>query len=141
MKFALVGIFGVGVNMAVYMGLTALGFNYLIAAGCSFIIAVTNNFFGNVLWAFKGRAADKSIREKYISFFIISGINLGVNLLILKLLVGYFNIDETIAQIVAIAAVSGLNFILNYCITFSQKLDKKKKGDLVSYETDYNTNV
>jgi len=127
--------------MAVYMGLTALGFNYLIAAGCSFIIAVTNNFFGNVLWAFKGRAEHKSIQKKYISFFIISGINLGVNLLILKLLVGYFNIGQTLAQMIAIAAVSGLNFVLNYFITFSQKLDEKKKGDLLSYETDCHTNL
>ena len=139
-KFALIGICGVGVNMAVYMGLNSLGFNYLIAAGCSFIIAVTYNFFGNLLWTFKGRAEHKSMQEKYISFFIISGINLIVNLLILRVLVGYFNIGETIAQLVAIAAVSGLNFILNYCITFSQQIGKKK-GDLVTYATNYHTNV
>lgn len=128
MKFAVVGLFGVGVNMAVYTALTALGANYLVAATCSFLVAVTNNFYWNVLWAFKGRAADKSIQQKYLSFFVISTINLGVNLLILQLLVGYFKVGEMLAQIVAIATVSGLNFILNYFITFGQKVDQKKKG-------------
>ena len=139
-KFAVVGLSGVGVNMAVYMGLTAVGANYLMAAVCSFLVAVTNNFYWNLLWTFKGRAKDKSIQRKYASFFIISGINLGVNLLILRLLVEELKIDERVAQMVAIAVVSGLNFVLKYTITFRQK-SNKKKGDLMSYETDCNTNL
>jgi len=139
-KFAVVGLSGVGVNMAVYMGLTAFGANYMMAAVCSFLVAVSNNFYWNLLWTFKGRANDKSIQRKYVSFFIISGINLGVNLLILRLLVEELKIDERVAQMVAIAVVSGLNFILNYTITFRQK-SNKKKGDLISYETDCNTNL
>jgi len=141
MKFGLVGIIGVGVNMAVFSGLTFFGSHYLVASGCSFIVAVTNNFFGNVLWAFKGRAPEKSIRTKYLSFFIISLINLGVNLLILKILVEYIVINATVAQLIAIAMVSGLNFILNYFITFGQDTDKNAKGDLKSYETDCHTHL
>jgi len=139
-KFAVVGLGGVGVNMAVYMGMTAWGANYLLAAVCSFVVAVSNNFYWNLLWTFKGRAKEKSIQRKYISFFVISGINLGVNLLILRLLVEDLKIDERISQMVAIAVVSGLNFILNYTITFRQR-SNKKKGDLISYETDCNSNL
>lgn len=140
-KFALVGFSGVGVNMAVYMSLIALNANYLIAAGCSFIIAVSNNFFWNILWTFKDRAKDKSIRKKYLLFFIISTLNLGVNLLILQLLIEVIKIDETLAQLAAIGIVSGLNFTLNYLITFNDKLDKQTKEVLAPYETSYNTNL
>lgn len=126
-KFAIVGLCGVGVNMTVFMSLTALGANYLLAATCSFAVAVTNNFIWNVLWTFKGRAEDKSIQKKYISFFLISAVNLGVNLIILQLLVGYVKAGETLAQLVAIVMVSGLNFILNYFITFSQKRVNKER--------------
>jgi putative flippase GtrA len=140
-KFAMVGLCGVGVNMMVFIGLTVLGASYLLAAACSFAVAVTNNFIWNVLWTFKGRAGDKSIQKKYVSFFIISAVNLGVNLIILQLLVGYVKVDETLAQLIAIAMVSGLNFILNYSITFSQKHGNQGKENLVAYETDCNTNI
>ncbi|HEY3425700.1 MAG TPA: GtrA family protein [Negativicutes bacterium] len=140
-KFAMVGLCGVGVNMMVFMGLTALGANYLLAAACSFAVAVTNNFIGNVLWTFKGRAGDKSIQKKYVSFFVISTVNLGVNLIVLQLLVGYVKIGEALAQLIAIATVSGLNFVLNYFITFSTKRGNQGKENLVVYETDCNTNI
>ncbi|MBC8014391.1 MAG: GtrA family protein [Sporomusaceae bacterium] len=137
----MVGLCGVGVNMMVFMGLTALGANYLVAAACSFAVAVTNNFIWNVLWTFKGRAVDKSIQKKYISFLVISAVNLGVNLIILQLLVGYIKVGEILAQLIAIAMVSGLNFILNYSITFSQKRGNEGKEDLAVYETDCHTNI
>lgn len=140
-RFAMVGLCGVGVNMMVFMGLTALGANYLLAAVCSFAVAVTNNFIWNVLWTFKGRAGDKSIQKKYISFFVISTVNLGINLIILQLLVEYVKVGETLAQLIAIAMVSGLNFILNYFITFSQKRGNEGKEDLVAYEINCNTNI
>lgn len=140
-KFAMVGLSGVGVNMMVFMSLTALGADYLLAAACSFTVAVTNNFIWNVLWTFKGRGKDKSMQKKYVSFFIISAVNLGANLIILQLLVGYVKIGEIPAQLIAIALVSGLNFILNYYITFSQKCGNQGREELMAYETDCNTNI
>lgn len=141
MKFALVGLSGAGVNMLVYIYLTVLGANYLVAAGCSFGVAVTNNFVWNMLWTFKGRAEDKSIKNKYICFAAISTVNLGVNLLVLQLLVKYGQLDETLAQLFAIAVVGSLNFILNYLITFDEKQGKQKKGVPASYENSYYTNL
>jgi len=140
-KFALVGLSGVGINMLVYTYLTTLSVNYMVAASCAFSIAASNNFVWNVLWTFKGRGKDKSIPKKYVSFFVIGFINLGVNLLILQFLVQYLQVGETLAQLIAITVVSGLNFLLNYLITFSEKCCKQKKGALVSYETNYYTNL
>ena len=141
LKFAMVGLCGVGINMMVFIGLTALGANYLLAAACSFLVAVTNNFIWNVLWTFKERGGDKSIQTKYVIFFVISAVNLGANLIILQLLVGYVKVGEVLAQLIAIAMVSGLNFILNYFITFSQKRSNQGKEERVDYETDCNTNI
>jgi dolichol-phosphate mannosyltransferase len=141
LKFAIVGMTGVAVNMAVYAPLTALHWHYLIAAACSFLAAVTNNFIWNMLWTFRGRAGEKSIRRKYITFLVISVVNLGVNLFILRLLVEFMHWEETIAQLGAIAVVSICNFTMNYIITFAETRDGKVKEAATSYETGYHTNV
>ncbi|MEN6566077.1 MAG: GtrA family protein [Veillonellales bacterium] len=127
-KFSLVGLAGVGINMVVYICLTALKTNYLIAAGCSFIVAVTSNFAGHVLWTFKNQAAGKSIPKKYLIFCLISAITLGMNLFFLQFLVDYIKLNIILAQLMSIGVVSGLNFILNYLVTFGETHDKHKKG-------------
>ena len=139
-KFAVVGASGVIINMAVFMYLTSLQANYLVAAFCSFMAAVTSNFIWNLLWTFKGRGNEKSLHRKYISFIVISLLNLGVNLGILRLLVESFYLDEKLAQLLAIAVVSVLNFSLNYLITFSESKNKQEKGD-VKCEANYHTNI
>ncbi|QJW46767.1 GtrA family protein [bacterium BFN5] len=134
-KFALVGLSGVGVNMAIYLFVITVQANYMVAAACSFGVAVTNNFIWNVLWTFKGRAVDRSVAIKYISFFVISTINLGVNLLILQFLVESLHVNQIMAQLGAITMASGLNFLLNYWITFGERQRNQVKEDTGVYET------
>ena len=139
-KFAIVGLTGVGVNMAIYIPLTNIGCHYLLAAICSFFAAVTNNFLWSMLWTFRGRAAKKSVSHKYISFFAISVINLGVNLAILRSLVEVLAIKEAIAQLGAIAITSILNFTLNYLITFAERREKQN-SEVAQYGTGYYSNL
>lgn len=139
-KFAIVGISGVGVNMAVYIPLTYAGCNYLLAAIFSFFVAVTNNFGWNMIWTFRGRAAEKSMPRKYITFFVISVINLGVNLAILRIFVEFLSAKETTAQLGAIAVTSVFNFTLNYLITFAESR-KSQSNEVVQYETGYHPNL
>mgnify|MGYP000880607833 CR=1 FL=1 len=131
-KFALVGLTGVGVNMAVYIGLNTLNVNYLLAAIGSFWAAVTNNFVGNLLWTFKGRAKDKRVGKKYLLFVTISAVNLGVNLWVLQFLAETMKVEKTLAQFAAIGTVSGLNFILHYLITFGEQRNKNREEALIS---------
>jgi dolichol-phosphate mannosyltransferase len=126
MKFMLVGLSGVGINMTVYLSLIVLQVDYLAAAVLSFAVAVTSNFIWNFFWTFKGRAVGKSMQFKYLSYLVISLINLGVNLLLLKLLVESAGMNPTLGQLLAIGLVSLLNFIMNYTITFSEKNTAKK---------------
>lgn len=140
-KFSLVGLVGVGINMVVYLCLSALGTYYMIAAGCSFIVAVTSNFVGHATWTFKNQIKRKNILLKYLLFFIISVMALGVNLFCLQFLVEYIKINQMLAQLISIFVVSGLNFVLNYMITFGETLGKHKKEVQVSYGTSGNTNL
>ncbi|MDF2873701.1 MAG: GtrA-like protein [Sporomusa sp.] len=130
-RFSVIGLSGVGVNMAVYIPLTALGVNYITAALLSFVVAVSNNFVWNVLWTFKGRAGDKSLKQKYISFVACNIINLVANLMLLKVLVEQFAIDATMAQIIAVGVTGALNFALNYAITFN---DRGRKPEEETHE-------
>lgn len=133
-KFALVGLSGVGVNMAIYMTVIAVHANYMVAAACAFGAAVTSNFIWNVLWTFKGRAANRSVVRKYVSFFVISSLNFAVNLLSLQFLVESMHFTQIVAQLVAIAMASGLNFLLNYWITFDDRQRNHVKEATVVYE-------
>lgn len=117
-KYMVVGAIGTGVNLAVYALLLYFNINYLMAACVSFVVAVTNNFYWNFIWTFKNCAANKSIKQKYIKFFIVSVINFGLNILLLKLFVDVFLFHKIIAQIISIGLVSISNFIMNHKFTF-----------------------
>lgn len=127
-KFSLVGLSGVAVNMLIYLGAITAGYSYLAAAALAFVAAVTNNFILNLLWTFRGRGARKSLFHKYGSFLTISTVNLLINLLVLHWLVDFAAVNQTVAQLAAIAVTSGLSFTLNYLVTFQNPGMERKKG-------------
>ena len=120
-KFSVVGLSGTLVNMAIYALAVNSGLYYLLAAIISFLFAVTNNFYWNFRWTFKGQAAFRSRRNKYFRFLAVSVLNLGINLLLLRLFVETLNMDKTLAQLVSIGLVSILNFLMNSRFTFGEK--------------------
>ena len=120
-KFSVVGLSGTLVNMAIYALAVNSGLYYLLAAIISFLFAVTNNFYWNFRWTFRGQAAFRSRRNKYFRFLAVSVLNLGINLLLLRLFVETLNMDKTLAQLVSIGLVSILNFLMNSRFTFGEK--------------------
>ena len=62
-KFCAVGAVGYLVNLAVYAALLHAGVHYLLAATCSFLVAVTSNYIWNRLWTFRDRRAATSPRR------------------------------------------------------------------------------
>ena len=55
-RFCAVGASGYVVNLAVFTALVHwAGLHYLLAAVCSFLVAVTNNYVWNRLWTFRGQ--------------------------------------------------------------------------------------
>ena len=80
-KFCTVGAVGYVVNLAVYTWLVRPGLHYNLAAACSFLVAVTNNYTWNRLWTFRGQRGH--VGYQGLRFFVVSLLALGANELLL----------------------------------------------------------
>ena len=115
-RFCVVGSSGYVVNLAVFVALlNGLDFHYLVAATCSFLVAVTNNYTWNRLWTFSGQRGH--VAYQGLRFLIVSIVALNANLLILHGLV-QLGLGKVLAQAIAIMLVTPLNFIGNKLWSF-----------------------
>jgi putative flippase GtrA len=118
-KFCTVGLSGYVVNLVVFGALVhGLGVHYLVAAVCSFLVAVTNNYLWNRLWTFRhqrGHLAYQGLR-----FLVVSTVALAGNLLFLGALVA-FGVPKVPAQAAAIALVTPWNFVANKLWSFRRR--------------------
>jgi putative flippase GtrA len=118
-RFCMVGLSGYVVNLAVYvLLLKAFDFHYLLAATCSFLVAVTNNYTWNRLWTFRGQRGH--VAYQGLRFLIVSVVALDANLLILHGLV-QLGWPKVLAQAVAIILVTPLNFVGNKLWSFRSR--------------------
>jgi putative flippase GtrA len=117
-KFAAVGGSGYVVNLAVYSALVLSGAHYLVAAVCSFLVAVTNNYTWNRLWTFRNQRGH--VAYQGVRFLVVSTIALAANLLFLGTLVG-LGVDEIAAQATAIVLVTPWNFAANKLWSFRRR--------------------
>jgi dolichol-phosphate mannosyltransferase len=115
-KFGAVGASGYVVNLAVFALLVrAAGVHYLLAAVCSFLVAVANNYTWNRLWTFRRQRGHVALQG--LRFLVVSTLALTANLLVLRILVG-LGVDEVVAQALAIVSVTPLNFVGNKLWSF-----------------------
>jgi putative flippase GtrA len=115
-KFVAVGTSGYVVNLSVYSALVhGAEIHYLVAAVCSFLVAVTNNYTWNRLWTFRGQRGH--VAYQGMRFFVVSVVALGANLLVLQLLVSA-GLGKVAAQAIAIVLVTPLNFVGNKLWSF-----------------------
>ncbi len=115
-KFCAVGAAGYLINLAVYDVLLHERIHYLVAATCSFLVAVTSNYTWNRLWTFREHRGHVGIQG--MRFFVVSLVALGANLAVLHLLIAYAGLDKLPAQAVAIVLVTPLNFVGNKLWSF-----------------------
>jgi dolichol-phosphate mannosyltransferase len=117
--FCVVGATGYVVNLAVYTAaLHAFGLHYLVAAVCSFLVAVTNNYIWNRLWTFRSQRGH--VAYQGMRFLVVSTLALGANLTVLHLLVT-LGLDEVLAQALAIVLVTPVNFVGNKLWSFGPR--------------------
>jgi putative flippase GtrA len=115
-KFCAVGASGYVVNLTVYTLLLELaGFHYLLAAVCSFLVAVTNNYTWNRLWTFRHQRGN--VAYQGARFLVVSVLALSANLAVLEVLVS-LDVGKVLAQAIAIVVVTPLNFIGNKVWSF-----------------------
>ncbi|MDQ2980841.1 MAG: GtrA family protein [Actinomycetota bacterium] len=115
-KFAAVGASGYAINLGVYSALLlGAGFHYRLAATCSFLVAVVNNYAWNRVWTFRGQRGH--VGHQGLRFFVVAVIAYGANLALLTLMV-WIGVDKVLAQAIAIVLVTPLNFIGNKLWSF-----------------------
>jgi putative flippase GtrA len=124
-KFALVGLSGYLVNLAVFGAVRAGGVATLAAATVSFCVAVANNYVWNRLWTFRRDRGD--LLGQGVRFLVVSLLSLGCNLLVLRALV-QAGVGALPGQAIGIAASLPVNFAGNKLWTFRERRRTRKSG-------------
>jgi putative flippase GtrA len=115
-KFCIVGASGYAINLAVYTALLQwAGFHYLGSAFLSFLVAVSNNYWWNRHWTFRGDRGHFAYQG--MRFGAVAVVALGANLGLLRGLVA-LGVGKIVAQAIAIVAVTPLNFVGNKLWSF-----------------------
>ncbi|MGH3022173.1 MAG: GtrA family protein [Gaiellaceae bacterium] len=115
-KFCAVGASGYAVNLAVFATLVhGAGLHYGVAAVCSFLVAVCNNYAWNRLWTFRAHAGRMAVQAP--RFLAVSLAALSLNLVVLTALVAG-GLGKLPAQAAAIVAVAPASFLANRTWTF-----------------------
>lgn len=118
-KFSTVGASGYVVNLAVFSALVLWAdVNHTLAAICSFLVAVTNNYIWNRVWTFHGQRGH--VAYQGMRFLVVATLALVANLIALELLIA-LGLGEIAAQAIAIVLVTPINFIGNKLWTFRRK--------------------
>ena len=118
-RFGLVGASGYVVNLAVFaLCVGALSLGHRAAAVLAFLIALANNFTWNRHWTFDARG--RRARSQAFRFCVVSVCAFAFSFVVLEVLVEGFDVDELLAQAVAIAAATPLNFIGNKLWSFDR---------------------
>lgn len=116
-RFALVGLSGYVVNLAVFAALVhGADVDYRLAATAAFGVAVANNFLWNRTWTF--RARDGHAGFQAARFLVVSVAAFLLNLAVLHLLVERVGMAEVPAQALAITVATPLNFLGNKLWSF-----------------------
>jgi putative flippase GtrA len=115
-KFSAVGAAGYAVNLSVFSALVlAAGVDHRLAAICSFLVAVTNNYVWNRIWTFRGDRGHLAYQG--MRFFVVAVLALAANLIVLELLI-VLGLGKIVSQAIAIVLVTPINFIGNKLWTF-----------------------
>lgn len=123
LKFCLVGLSGIFVDMAVVIGLKELfHLDTRICAVFGFAAAVTTNYLLNRYWTFKmGR--DTSFIWSYLAFVAVCCIGLAVRLGVIHLLIEYTMLDTgywyILTNFIGIVVATAVNFTGSKLFAFS----------------------
>ena len=118
-RFGLVGASGYVMNLAVFaLCIGPLSLGHRIAAVAAFVVALANNFSWNRHWTFDARG--RRARSQAARFCLVSVCAFAFSFGVLELLIEVAGIDELLAQAVAIATATPLNFIGNKLWSFDR---------------------
>lgn len=94
-----------------------LGFNYLLVAFFSFIIATLVNYIISIKIVFVSGTRHAKHKEVFLVYFV-SGVGLLLNLLILYILISLLGVEKVSSKIVATVLVFFWNYYARKCFIF-----------------------
>lgn len=117
-RFGIVGFSGVFVDLGVfYLLRTILNLGLTRSAMLSAEVAIINNFLWNDLWTFgdisRHQKGWKKAIKRFLKFNLVCLAGLIMNVLIVNLLFNIFGMNEYLAKLIAIIAVTLWNFWIN----------------------------
>ena len=115
LNFNLVGGLGIAVQLSLLAAFTAwAGLHYLLSTALAVEVAVLHNFIWHERWTWRDRArCDQPGRwKRLLRFQFANGaVSVGGNLALMQIFVGVWEMNYTLANLVAISLCSILNFL------------------------------
>jgi len=121
LRFALVGISGILVNMGILIGLTELaGVPDLLSLVCAIEISILNNFIWNERWTFQDVRDHRMARpwQRLVSFQAVSVGGAAINWCLYLLLTRMGGIFYPLANFIAILIAFVWNYLVNRNVTW-----------------------
>ncbi len=123
--FNAVGAMGIVVQLAALMALTGwIGLNYLAATALAVEVSVLHNFVWHERWTWSDRKSSSRLEVfcRLARFNFANGaLSILGNLAAMRFLVGVVGLNYVVANLIAIAACSIVNFAAGECYVFSLK--------------------
>jgi len=111
-RFGIVGVINTGVDFAVFTLLNAaFGVEPLICQIVGYSAGIANSFVMNKLWTFESKKSNISTQFQLFKFVLINLVSLGLSLLGLKILNGYFEINIYIAKVIVTVLAQIVNYL------------------------------
>ena len=113
-KYCVVGLCGVLVNLGIYITLTRIfGFSEVVAPLISIESSLLSNFLLNNFWTFKKREVTSSLYKRLLQFHVASGGAACLNYLAFLLAFAVLGIHDILANLIGIAVAAILNYLIN----------------------------
>ena len=114
MKYSLVGVSGVSVNLGLYLFLTRYyEISELVAPLIAIESALISNFILNNFWTFGNRITQSRIRVKFVKFHLVSGFSALINYSAFLTLFLVFGLYDILANLIGIGLAAIVNYLIN----------------------------
>ena len=114
MKYSLVGVSGVFVNLGLYFLLTRYyEISELVAPLIAIESALISNFILNNFWTFGKRITQSRIRVKFVKFHLVSGFSALINYSAFLTLFLVFGLYDILANLIGIGLAAIANYLIN----------------------------
>ncbi len=114
MKYSLVGVSGVFINLGLYLFLTRYyEISEVVAPLIAIESALISNFFLNNFWTFGKRITQSRIRVKFVKFHLVSGFSALINYSAFLTLFLVFGLYDILANLIGIGLAAIVNYLIN----------------------------